>query len=916
MTLSAGSRLGPYEILSPIGAGGMGEVYKARDTRLDRIVAVKTLPAQLGAAPELRERFEREARAISQLNHPNICTLFDVGEHDGASFLVMEHPEGETLAARIQKGPIPIEQALKWAIQIAGALHAAHRQGILHRDLKPGNVMVTPTGVKLLDFGLAKIVAAAGGTASSAASMTAPPTMTTPLTMQGTILGTFQYMAPEMVEGEEADARADIWAFGCVLFEMLTGRRPFVGKTQASLFGAILKEDAPSVSAALPLVPPALDRIVRTCLAKDPNQRVQSAHDLLLNLQWVAEGGSAAGTPAPVLARRRSRERVLWTAIALAVGAAAAAAAWVAKPAPAQTGIVTRFVHTLDAKQRFTRTGRRTIAMAPDGTFFVFVANNQLFVRRMNEVAAQPIKGTEEDALDPVVSPDGQWVAYSVPTQGQGLATTTLKKIAVSGGTPMVLASLAAPYGASWQGDTLAVAQGPGGIVTVPAGGGTPKPIVTLQKDDFAVSSPQILDDGTSVLFTVTKKGATTWEQADIVVQSADGARRVVQAGGHDGRVLPSGHLLYVRDNTLFGARFDLKRNERTGDPVPLIVGATETSALGSAGPGQFSVSREGRIAYLPSSEAGAVIRRTLVWVDRQGHEQPIAADAREFIYARVSPSGKRIALDALDGTRDIWIWDVEHEILSRMTLEGDKTEKRMPIWAPDSRSVFYTSTASAHAQFLRHAADGTGTAEKLAEEAADQAVPTSVSPDGQTLLYTINQPTYDVKALPLGADRTARLLVGTPKLETNGEVSPDGRWMAYESDESGRSEVYVRPFPAVGDGRWQISTGGGVKAAWARNGRELFYASADDQMMAVPVTAGAGKEFTYGKATPLFSLKAYYIGRTASRTLLLGRQYDVAPDGRFLVIKEPPDTVLGAPTIVVVERWIEEVKKRIGDIR
>jgi len=496
MSLTAGTRLGPYEILGAIGAGGMGEVYKAKDTRLDRIVAVKTLPPHIAAAPDLRERFEREARAISQLSHANICTLFDVGDAvvslqppatspESVRFLVMEYLEGETLAARIAKGPIPVEQALPWAIQIASALNAAHRQGILHRDLKPGNVMLTPAGVKLLDFGLAKIVAGTATASTPGASlMTSPATMTTPLTMQGTILGTFQYMAPEMVEGEEADARADIWAFGCILYEMLTGRRTFVGKTQASLFGAILKEDAPSVSAAQPLVHPALDRIVRTCLAKDPNQRVQSAHDLLLNLQWIVEGGSAAGTPAPVLARRKSRERAAWIGVALAVGAICAVAAWFAKPAPTQTAVVTRFVHTLAAGQQFTRTGRHTIAMSPDGTFFVFVANGELFIRRMNEVEAQPIKGTEEDPIEPVISPDSQWVAYFVPVNGaaaavggggrgrgaQGgqavrggqqdavtaapapqLTPATLKKIPVTGGTSVVLASLGFPFGASWQ---------------------------------------------------------------------------------------------------------------------------------------------------------------------------------------------------------------------------------------------------------------------------------------------------------------------------------------------------------------------------------------------------------------------------------------------------------------------------------
>jgi len=703
---------------------------------------------------------------------------------------------------------------------------------------------------------------------------------------------------------------------------MLTGRRAFVGKTQASLFGAILKEDAPSVSAALPLVPPALDRIVRTCLAKDPNQRVQSAHDLLLNLQWVAEGGSAAGTPAPVLARRKSRDRMMMAGVAILVGVAAAAAAWALKPAPPQTATVTRFVHTLLEKQNFTRQGRHSIAMAPDGSFFVYVANQQLWLRRMNEVLAQPIKGTEEDPLDPVISPDGQWVAYAVPIAGGGPNGSTLKKIPVTGGAPLVLAS-ALPglsSGLSWVGNMIAVGQGPNGVSTLPAGGGQLKTIVPLEKEEGNAAQPQLLDDGKTVLYSFLKKGVGTWEQGVIVVQPVDAganaktARRVVVEGGHDGRVLPGGYLVYVRDNTLFGLRFDVKRGQRMGDAVPLIVGVQEFGPGGSAGPGHFGVSAEGRIAYIPvQGQANAVIRRTLSWVERSGKETPVAAEAREYIYARVSPSGKKIALDALDATRDIWIYDLEHDILSRMTLEGDKTEKRMPIWAPDGRSVFYTSTEGSHAVMLRRASDGTGTAEKLGEATADQSVPTSVSPDGQQLLFTTNLPTYDVKLMPLAGDRAVKTLVGTPRSETNGEVSPDGRWIAYESDESGRTEIYVRPFPDVDGGRWQISTGGGDKPAWSRNGKELYYELPQQSMMAVPVTAGAGREFTYGKSVQLFSVKPYYFGRTSGRNQLIGRQYDVAADGRFMMIKEPPDTVTELPTIVVVEHWIDEVRKRLG---
>ena len=562
MSLAPGLRLGPYEIVSPVGAGGMGEVYRARDTRLDRTVAIKVLPPQVAGDAEFRERFEREARAVSQLNHPHICTLHDVGREDATDFLVLEYLEGETLADRLRKRPLNVDQAIAYAIQIAAALDAAHRRGILHRDLKPGNVMVTAAGVKLLDFGLAKTTAAtAGGGSAHGTSLSVPVTMTTPLTSQGTILGTFQYLAPEVIEGEAADARADIWAFGCVLYEMLTGTRPFAGKTQASLLGAILKDDPHSVSAAQPLVPPALERIVRTCLAKDPAQRVQSAHDLLLNLQWIAEGGSAAGVPAPILARRRSRERSIWIAAAVAAAVLGTLAGWLAKPAPTRTNPIRRFVHTLPADQQLTRTGRHTVAIAPDGSFFIYVANQQLYVRRMNQLEAQPIKGTQEDPVEPVISPDGQWVAYCVPA-AQGLSATgqpgaTLKKIPVTGGAAIVLATVGFPFGASWHGDTIVIGQGQGGIVTVPHGGGTPTNVVKESGEEVA-SMPLLVDDGRTAVFTLARRSLATWNDADIVAQSLQtGKRTVIVTGGHDARVVPGGLLTYMRDATLFAGRFD-----------------------------------------------------------------------------------------------------------------------------------------------------------------------------------------------------------------------------------------------------------------------------------------------------------------------------------------------------------------------
>jgi serine/threonine-protein kinase len=476
----------------------------------------------------------------------------------------------------------------------------------------------------------------------------------------------------------------------------------------------------------------------------------------------------------------------------------------------------------------------------------------------------------------------------------------------------MVLASLGFPFGASWQDDVIVIGQGPGGVVSVPQGGGTPRQLVTLQGDEGNAAGPQLLDDGRTLLFGLEKKSARNWNQGDIVVQPVTGGeRRVVVQGGYDGRVLPTGHLVYMRDGTLFGARFDARRAERSGDAVPLIVGVTTTAT--GAGPGQYSVSRDGRIAYFPAAAQSNLVHRTLVWADRQGREQPIPAEPREYIYPRISPSGKKVALDAQDDHRDIWTWDLEHDILSRLTLEGDTTEKRGPTWAADGRSLFYTSTEGARAVLLRRAADGTGASEKLGEEATAQMLPTSVSPDGKVLVYSAQEPDYNVKAMPLSGDHTPTQLVATPKLETNGEVSPNGKWLAYESDESGRQQIYVRPFPSVDAGRWQVSTGGGSRAVWARNGRELFYVSADDMMMSVPVSGDAGKELTYGRPTQLFSIKPYFGGRESGRPVLIGRTYDVAADGRFFLIKEPAAATGDVQTIAVIEHWIDEVKRRLG---
>ncbi len=538
MTLPAATRLGPYEIMSALGAGGMGEVYRARDTRLNRVVAIKLLPPHLAADPRFRERFAREARNISALNHPNICTLFDVGEiattgaageHDAAgpeivSYLVMEYIEGETLAGRLERGPVPLVEVLKVASEIVGALDKAHRSGIVHRDLKPGNVMLTKAGAKLLDFGLAKTGSAnhpALAGQSALGTITAPPGDSgRPLTEEGTVLGTFQYMAPEQVEGKEADARTDIFAFGSVLFEMLTGRRAFHGESRANLIGAILKDEPPPASHAQPAVPPALDYLVQTCLAKDPEDRFQSAHDLLLLFHWISQAGGIHNSSAPFVAQPRRVERTIWAGVVVAVAALTGIAAWSLRPT-APLRHVERFPYLLPENQHFDSNDAHNVAISPDGTKVAYVANQQLYLRTQDQLEAQPIQGTDEDPHQPVFSPDGQWIAYVVSVGGGaasagvggGLAAL-LKKVSTAGGVSNTLARLDDnPLGVSWAKGSILFGEdvaGKGyGIRIVSDNGGEPRMLISVDGPSERAAQPQLLDDGKHVVFTVGRAGSS-----------------------------------------------------------------------------------------------------------------------------------------------------------------------------------------------------------------------------------------------------------------------------------------------------------------------------------------------------------------------------------------------------------------------
>jgi eukaryotic-like serine/threonine-protein kinase len=883
MAIQLGQRLGPYEILSPIGAGGMGEVYRARDTRLERIVAVKILPDHLSDRAELRERFEREARTVASLNHPHICTLHDIGQQDGTDFLVMEYLEGETLGERLKKGPLPLDQVLQYAIEIADALDKAHRKGITHRDLKPGNIMLTKSGTKLLDFGLAKL----RGPQAPVASLSALPTEASDLTAQGTILGTLQYMAPEQLEGKEADARTDIFAFGLVIYEMATGKKAFEGKSQASLIAKILETDPPPISSLQPMTPPALDRVVKKCLAKEQEKRWQDAGDLCDELRWIAESSvtqRVAEGSAPI--RKKSLTMALWAGIAVAASIMAGIA-WFLKPTTPK--VVTRFAISLPTGQRLD-TRRRAIAISPDGTRLVYVvaqsgAANQLYVRTMDGLEARPIPGTEGVA-DPFFSPDSQWVGFS--------AGSKLKKIRLSGGEPVSLAGDVNPVGAlgaSWssQGMIAFAPQVTGPILQVSDGGGSPLPLTRLAKGEGGDIVPQLLPGGKGLLFLYSPGFAPTGLDSIVAAQSLEtGERRdLLQV---QGVTIPSyastGHLVYVQGTNLMAVPFDYHRLAVAGTPVPINEGVL---------PAQFSISSTGSLVYVPGSVQLRQLK--LVWVDRKGAEQPVPAPPHNYVMPRVSPDGHRVAAGLEEADSQIWLYDLGRDTLTRLTFEGSTNVD--PIWTPDGKRIVFKGSSN---RLFFQPADGSGPAQEFTKsELTPNNVPASFSPDGQVLAFMGQNRSFDVYTLPLN-DGKPQPFLETPSNETAPRFSPDGRWIAYASDESGRYEIYVRPYPGPG-GKWQISTEGGTEPVWNPRGRELFY-RARNKMMAVDVTPQP--TFSAGKPRMLF--EGPYVPSPRSF-----QDYDVSPDGqRFLMLKSSEQEKSAPAQINVVLNWFEELKQKV----
>ena len=889
MDLPEGTRVGPYEIVARLGVGGMGEVYQARDTRLGRLVALKFLNEKIGAEPIRRERFHVEARAISSLNHSNICALFDVGERDGSIFLVMEYVEGETLDDRLSRGAFPAADVLRYAIQIADALDHAHQQGVIHRDLKPSNVMLTRGGAKLLDFGLARLPAVEKDSPASTISL--PPGR---LTAEGTILGTYPYMAPEQLEGKEADARTDIFAFGTLMYEMATGRRAFQGQSQASLIAAILERDPPPPSTQQVALPRAFDHLILRCLAKDPNERWQSARDVMFELRWIAEKTSDSDVLRVV---QKSRERLAWTAAGIALLAAAAAALLAINRGGSSRQPAGRPQMRLDLQlpqsAPMAIEDQTSLALSADGKQLVYVARTaagtQLYLRWLDRLNAAPIGGTEGSSL-PFFSPDGRWVAF--------FAQGKLKKVQIEGGTPVTLADAPTSRGGTWTADdTIIYTPGVnGGLLRIPASGGQPTVLTRPRPNSGTISHRWVeaLPDGKSLLFTIWT-GFGQWEESRIAVLSLDSLeqRLLPLQGAADPHYSTTGHLIYRRAGTIMAVPFDLQKVEVAGQPFTVL----ENVAVSIVNNAHVAVSNSGLLVYTPALEVGSVY--ALRWVDRSGRETSVALSSPALEEPRISPDGERLVLTVREQTNaDTWMYHLTRGEFKRVTQEV--TEEETPVWMPDNEHVTFSAARPGQPRSIfRKRLDG-GSEELLLRTDAtkdDHPHADGWSPDSETLALTnmsmaSSSENSDIWLLRPRDNPPLRPFLQTKSNEGAARFSPDGQWLAYVSDESGRYEVYVRPVQGSEPAR-QISTEGGTEPVWNRNGTELFFRSGD-RMMVAPVRLKP--TFSFDKARALFEQR--YVTARRGR---LHANYDVAPDGqKFLMLKEIGQTSVPKLSVVL----------------
>jgi len=870
MPLTAGARLGPYEITAPIGAGGMGEVYKARDTRLDRTVAIKVLPAHLAQNAEFRQRFEREAKVISSLNHPHICALYDVGRQDGVDYLVMEHLEGETLAARLANGPLPIEQALEHAIQMASALAEAHRHGVSHRDLKPGNVMLTRPGAKLLDFGLAKFAPAT----PTSATLDAVPAQG--LTAAGALLGTFEYMAPEQLEGKDADARSDLFGFGLILYEMVTGRK-------------VSRGEPPALTAHS-----HLDRIIRKCLARDPDARWQSAADLHTQLQWLTEGPSAPGPSAAP-----SRAILPWAVAVLLLIIAAALGVLHFREAPPEQRVL-----KLSLLPPEKSSIGAPITISPDGRHLAFPATGPdgrmvLWVRPLDSLIARPLPGTE-GAHFPFWSPDSRSLGF--------FALGKLKRIDVAGGPPQALCDVSVlARGGTWSPDGVIVfaTSIAAGLHRVAAAGAAPELATTLDasRQETYHRYPHFLPDGRRFLYTVH---AAQREASGIYAASLDSksTKRILSvaslAAYAPGEGSGPGHLLFVRDGTLMAQPFDLHRLELASQAFPLAEGISYNLAIGA----NFSVSHNGVLAYGGSASISTELR----WFDRSGKPLDRAVPPAPYWDFDLSPDEKRVAVTHASAAMDIWLVDLARAVPTRFTFEPGID--LYPNWSPDGSRIAFSSDREGVSNIYSKVSSGAGRDELLLKTPLPKVI-SDWSPDGRYILYSANNPKTkaDLWVLPLTGDRAPRAppfpFLETEFNERQGSFSPDGRFLAYVSDESGRLEVYVRPFseapsgPPSGPGaKTRISTAGGADPRWRRDGKELFFHGEDRKLMAVEVKAGGAPSGPLEVGIPKALLDTRFPGQ-----IEVGHHYAPSADGRRFLVQTASEEA-GGGAITVVVNW------------
>ncbi len=907
MSLTSGTKLGPYEILTPLGAGGMGEVYRAKDTRLDRTVAIKVLPSHHSADPELKRRFDREAKAISALSHPNICTLFDVGSQDGVDYLVMECLEGQTLADRLAKGPLPLDQVLKIGAEIAEALENAHRQGIIHRDLKPGNVMLTKSGAKLMDFGLAKPeLAIAASTKSPLTPST--PTMNlasltsaaSPLTQKGSIVGTFQYMAPEALHGVEVDARSDIFSFGCVLYEMVTGRRAFEGKSQLSVLSAILDKEPEAIRVLQPQAPPMLDRIVSGCLAKDPADRFQSAHDVAMDLRWVSD---AAGD-APKLSGDEDKSSstfkkswLMWAAVAALALIALAGLAGYRWSKGSDDRVSLHAEIPPPDKYSFDATGDNggMPVLSPQGDKIAFVAHSgediALWVRSLDSDTAQRIEGTQ-GAMHPFWSPDGRYVGF--------FSNGKLSKVSATGGLVTTLADAPNSRGGTWGADDTIVyaANFVGALSKVSAQGGTPTAATVLDKTKHTTHRwPWFLPDGKHFVFLAASHTGGDAKQNGIYFGSVDSSEIHLVVASDSAAQYAAGRLLYRANTALVAQPFDPETGKLSGTATPLVSNLRDDVGVWRS---IFAVSQNGQLIYEVGNAASAKTR--LVWMDRSGKELR-SYDVREnsIIDVRLSPDNKRVAFIAGNPTSGVSTLDLDHNTKTRVTFDQQTAEETS--WSPDGKSLVFLNNVAqggGTVEVRSKASDGSGPEKTITAESNNYHHP-SISPDGKYLAYTWGNGEKNVSLwiTPLTGDGKRVAIVQPPSAQSNinnYRISPDSKWVAYVSDESGQNEIFITSFPE-GKGKWKVSSGFASFPAWRADGKELFSKNLKDEIYAYSVTV-KGSELEIGPGQRLFHASMPGIGSP----------FDVSLDGqRFLVNLAEEE---GSAPLKIMTDWPAELKK------